>query len=176
MHQYLKLSGQERSSLKPVSTPYVAEGGGGGPARSPVQSGPSIECPHCKHAFPAAGVSCSEVHESRTSDRQPSPAYAGAAPCVLGPCALAPAAVGLTREMLDENGIVVKGRCHLRKGAKPKVEQVTYRPGQVEEGGQLQPIAARVLMKILYAERMCRFDLLRAVCSCGAGHEMGFDL
>eukprot|EP00975_Prorocentrum_lima_P026488 5569412-Prorocentrum_lima.AAC.1 len=29
--------------------------------------------------------------------------------------------------------------------------------------GQLQPIAARVLMKILYGARMARFDLLRAV-------------
>ena len=29
------------------------------------------------------------------------------------------------------------------------------------EGGELQPIAARVLMKILYAARMCRYDLLR---------------
>ena len=30
--------------------------------------------------------------------------------------------------------------------------------------GHLQPIAARVLMKILYGARMARFDLLRAVC------------
>ncbi len=30
--------------------------------------------------------------------------------------------------------------------------------------GALQPIAAKVLMKILYAARMARFDLLRAVC------------
>jgi hypothetical protein len=30
-------------------------------------------------------------------------------------------------------------------------------------GGTLQPIAAKVLMKVLYAARMARFDLLRAV-------------
>ena len=30
--------------------------------------------------------------------------------------------------------------------------------------GKLQPIAARVLMKILYGARLARFDLLRAVC------------
>ena len=30
--------------------------------------------------------------------------------------------------------------------------------------GALQPIAAKVLMEILYAARMARFDLLRAVC------------
>ncbi len=33
-----------------------------------------------------------------------------------------------------------------------------------EPSGRLQPIAARVLMKILYGARMARFDLLRAVC------------
>ncbi len=32
------------------------------------------------------------------------------------------------------------------------------------EGVTLQPIAAKVLMKVLYAARMARFDLLRAVC------------
>ena len=30
--------------------------------------------------------------------------------------------------------------------------------------GVLQPIAAKVLMKVLYGARMARFDLLRAVC------------
>ena len=34
-----------------------------------------------------------------------------------------------------------------------------------EDRGILQPLAARVLMKILYAARMARFDLLRAVCN-----------
>ena len=33
-----------------------------------------------------------------------------------------------------------------------------------QDRGALQPIAAKVLMKILYAARMARFDLLRAVC------------
>ena len=33
-----------------------------------------------------------------------------------------------------------------------------------EPRGELQPIASRILMKILYAARMCRFDLLRPCC------------
>jgi hypothetical protein len=33
-----------------------------------------------------------------------------------------------------------------------------------EPRGELQPIASRVLTKILYAARMCRFDLLRPCC------------
>ena len=36
-------------------------------------------------------------------------------------------------------------------------------PNKEEPVGALQPIAAKVLMKILYAARMARFDLLRAV-------------
>jgi hypothetical protein len=33
-----------------------------------------------------------------------------------------------------------------------------------EPSGELGPIAARVLMKVLYAARMCRYDLLRTFC------------
>ena len=36
--------------------------------------------------------------------------------------------------------------------------------GEKVTQGVLQPIAARVLMKLLYAARMARFDLLRATC------------
>ena len=34
----------------------------------------------------------------------------------------------------------------------------------VEQRGKLAPIASRILMKILWAARLARFDLLRAVC------------
>ena len=37
-------------------------------------------------------------------------------------------------------------------------------PPPSPDEGRLQPIAAKVLMNILYAARLCRFDLLRAVC------------
>ena len=37
-------------------------------------------------------------------------------------------------------------------------------PPSSADVGKLQPIAAKVLMKILYAARLARFDLLRAVC------------
>ena len=32
-------------------------------------------------------------------------------------------------------------------------------------GGVLQPIASKVLIKVIYAARMCRYDLLRATCA-----------
>ena len=34
----------------------------------------------------------------------------------------------------------------------------------VDDPGELGPIASRILMKVLYAARLARFDLLRAVC------------
>ena len=37
-------------------------------------------------------------------------------------------------------------------------------PEPPTKSGVLQPIAAKVLMKILYGARMARYDLLRAVC------------
>jgi hypothetical protein len=33
-----------------------------------------------------------------------------------------------------------------------------------EAGGDLRPYASKVLMKVLFWARMCRYDLLRAVC------------
>jgi hypothetical protein len=44
-------------------------------------------------------------------------------------------------------------------------EECSTRKGEAEEaGGELAPIAARVLMKVLYGARMCRYDLLRVTC------------
>jgi len=49
----------------------------------------------------------------------------------------------------------------LRKAATPFLE---LDEDPVEQGGTLQPIASKVLMKILYAARMARHDLLCATC------------
>jgi hypothetical protein len=53
----------------------------------------------------------------------------------------------------------------LRKVDTPFVDEA---PGEIPDGkpdeGELQPIASKILMKILYGARMCRFDLLRATC------------
>ena len=67
-------------------------------------------------------------------------------------------------EMTGADGLVKHGRARTKRAPKPEVRYVTYDPNDPSDAGQLQPIAARVLMKILYAARMCRFDLLRAVC------------
>ena len=52
----------------------------------------------------------------------------------------------------------------LKPAATPFHEHRTARPiiGEEEKAGRLQPIASRVLMKILFAARMARWDLLRA--------------
>ena len=68
-------------------------------------------------------------------------------------------------EFENEKGVKVLGRARCKKPPKPKVTTVVYDPSQGEGTAQLQPIAARILMKVLYAARMCRFDLLRAVCA-----------
>jgi hypothetical protein len=49
--------------------------------------------------------------------------------------------------------------CGLAPGGRTEQAPTT----KEEPVGALQPIAAKVLMKILYAARMARFDLLRAV-------------
>ena len=50
---------------------------------------------------------------------------------------------------------------------KPSVEEVAAAERQLQEACDaqgLKPYAAKVLMKVLYAARYARFDLLRAVC------------
>jgi len=42
--------------------------------------------------------------------------------------------------------------------------EVSVEDFENEQRGELQPIAARILMKILYAARMARYDLLRPTC------------
>ena len=86
---------------------------------------------------------------------------------------IAAGAPGPLQEMIDpETGAVVRGRARQRKARKIPILPVVYEGdpdgppahGAEEQGGQLQGIAAKVLMKILYAARMARTDLLRAVC------------
>ena len=74
------------------------------------------------------------------------------------------ALAGPLMEYTDANGHVVQGRARTKKGPRPKVQQVAFDPADQTDVGQLQPIAARVLMKVLYAARTCRFDLMRAAC------------
>ena len=49
-------------------------------------------------------------------------------------------------------------------GASKQAKSKTKKGDSTGEGGQLQFLAARVLMKILYGARYARPDLLRAVC------------
>ena len=86
---------------------------------------------------------------------------------------IAAGAPGPLQEMIDpETGATVRGRARQRKARKIPILPVVYEgdpdgppaQGAEEQGGQLQGIAAKVLMKILYAARMARTDLLRAVC------------
>jgi hypothetical protein len=47
--------------------------------------------------------------------------------------------------------------------------QIVHGEKQMSETGRLQPIAAKVIMKVFYAARLARFDLLRAI-----GHLAGY--
>jgi hypothetical protein len=58
---------------------------------------------------------------------------------------------------------LVPKEVNLRRVDTPYLED-TETVETEEPRGELQPIASRILMKILYAARMCRFDLLRPCC------------
>ena len=48
------------------------------------------------------------------------------------------------------------------------VDDGSLDPRPPHPSGVLQPIAAKILMKILYGARMARYDLLNAVCKTAA--------
>jgi hypothetical protein len=52
----------------------------------------------------------------------------------------------------------------LRKVVSPFIEQRADSPEEAGKAGALAPVASKILMKILYAARMARPDLLRATC------------
>ena len=81
-----------------------------------------------------------------------------------GPCSMAgvsPAVMnagagGPLQYIADGCGNTVRGRTRDRKRPKPPVQKVEFVELADTNVGQLQPIAARVLVKLLYAARMAR--------------------
>ena len=73
---------------------------------------------------------------------------------------------GFFKSCVDTYLDLAKHAKPLRKVDTPfNSDESLTRKGEAENaGGELGPIAARVLMKVLYGARMCRYDLLRAVC------------
>ena len=52
----------------------------------------------------------------------------------------------------------------LRKVVTPYLDQKAETPEELAKSGALAPVASKILMKILYAARLARPDLLRATC------------
>ena len=143
--------------------------------RPPSHSGPSHHfVPYCVPGVRRLAQSRSAQLSSKSSHQASSPDCFGdpvsgglgggfdQSSSDVGPSCFASA--GPLLEYEDDSGVVVCGRTRTRKGPKPKVQTVTYDPDLEAPSGQLQPVAARVLMKVLYAARVARFDLLKAVC------------
>ena len=77
---------------------------------------------------------------------------------------------GFLRQCVDRYlELANRSRSSLRRVGTPFTDKDEGNaPEGAEVRGELANIAAKVLMKILYAARMCRFDLLRAVCALAA--------
>ena len=79
----------------------------------------------------------------------------------------------ITYDMSDFVGQCVDRYCELAKVDRKKLRDVptpfvdegSFADKDDQSEGALKPIASKVLMKILYAARMARYDVLRAVCS-----------
>ena len=155
--RYLELAG-DGVTLRTVATPFLVEGQGTSPQGSPCAPGPYSECPWCKHTFPA------NVHppakDANWKDNKWKTVTKMSFDSKLESGDRMNDTLPKTNGMRHEN--TENGDCHAAAAQGSQGPGGT--PPPVPDAGRLQPIAAKVLMKILYAARLCRFDLLRAVC------------
>ena len=122
------------TTLQKVATPFLPEDQHESPARAPAGSGPVEECPWCRHTFaPDPYPSISDLQKARRS--QQSSGSGGDAPT--------------GSEATSSLGGDSSARAEEAGGADVR--------------GRLAPVAAKILMKVLYGARCARLDLLRAV-------------
>ena len=143
-------------TLKEVGTPFLQEDQNDSPTKSPCAKGAHRSCPWCKHSFPVGDFKQDMFNipfdfekaknriqyykEAKLKEQQLTPA-----------CAAIP-----THNRAENKRDIQQQNTH-----EQHVE-VTLQDGSAQ--GRLQPIAASILMGILYAARMARFDVLRATC------------
>jgi len=163
--RYVELAGGD-VKLRAVGTPFLHDDQANSYHGRPQPGGASVECPWCKHTF--------------ASDHGGARA-AVAAPCVLPKalferesftfrCADNACGALICEDCGDPSDGVNVAMDPTRDLSDPlpaapaKTKSGTPVPAESAETGRLQPIAAKVLMKLLYAARLARFDLLRAIC------------
>ena len=121
------------ATLRQVATRFLAEDQRDSPARGPAGTGPVEECPWCCHSFSPNPYPSASALEKHRRAKRD--------------------AVGTSADSKREAS---KGT----GGASAAGNQGT----EVEvDRGRLAPVAAKILMKILYGARCARLDLLRAV-------------
>ena len=76
-------------------------------------------------------------------------------------------------EMRGADGVVKHGRARTKRAPKPEVRYVTYDPNDPSDAGQLQPIAARVLMKIVRCPHVSLRPPSRRMCPRPACDQVG---
>ena len=123
--------------LRVVGTPFLDDADGDCPAGSPCApvGSPSVFCPWCNNNFPVAGNTSDPIAALREADRKKAK----------------------QKKVADE-----EATANAPEGSLPQLDKSSET--DAPDRGVLQPLAAKVLMKILYGARMARFDLLKAVC------------
>ncbi len=170
VERYLELAGPG-TKMKHVATPFLPDDQNLSLCRKPLVEGPSIECPWCNHTFARASAKAGNVKHSAY------PACAGGSPRgTATACNNNQPISSSVGKNISPNDCSPWGTVGVESVAGPgqSLDTATCVAASHKTGGSLppvgtdvgclQPIAAKVLMKIIYAARLARFDLLRAVC------------
>ena len=123
-----------QSNLRDVATPFISEDHTESPQGARCSTGPVLYCPHCRHAFPQSESVPDSVFRATM------------------------------KKLVRAAGVTipnVKARSDLGPcGASGSLSAA----GGDTDCGIMGSIAAKVLMKVMYAARMARPDLQRAIC------------
>eukprot|EP00972_Heterocapsa_arctica_P038848 5724033-Heterocapsa_arctica.AAC.1 len=137
---------------RPVSTPFLVYAMNQSLVRKPLHSGPSIECPWCKHTFQAepksrAGVAAALAigTDAISGDDDIKPTSND-----LGNCIVCDGLMTEAQTLHSSGGLVGTNSLAAAASSKPGGSLLPA----ATDVGRLQPIAAKVLMQILYAARL----------------------
>ena len=140
----------QKVSWDTVATPFIEENDWEDLSRRPLADDEDgLKCPYCQGIYPE---DCFEkVPRGLANQRQ----YASCQKVGSG------TSVGHGASQQKGSGTPVGHAANSKKNTK--LEERLDQPPPDQPQGRLNSIAARVLMKVFYAARLARFDLLRAV-------------
>ena len=124
--------------LRRVATPFLADDSSLSPQGAPAAKGPIVECPWCKHTFPPPPVYKNLGELDASVRKKPGPCGGSTGP--------------------PSGGVGTSAAHKASSSSKATTSAKKSTPEGWDNKGKLAGIASKVLMKVLWAARLARYD------------------